>query len=228
MLDHTEPSFAMIRARAAIARGLNHIEEQVIAIERAIEENSGLVFDLSKAIVESVCRTILRERGVSYRERDDLPRLFQMVRDNLSVLPEQESQEAAVRDSVVRTLGGLSGTIQGIAELRNQLSFAAHGGDSARPSMEQSHGILAAQSADTIVGFLYHIHAPNQDSTSEAEFSTDRDSDFDSYVDDQYEIVDILGSQFLPSEILFQMEPNSYRIFLADFQDDDPDSKESE
>ena len=133
MVDQPQHTFAMTGARSAIAHGLDHIEEQVDAIERSIEENSGLVFDLSKAIIESVCRTILRDRRVPYSDNDDLARLFQMVRNNLSMLPAQESQEVAVRDSIVRTLGGLSGAIQGIAELRNQLSFASHGGDSLRP-----------------------------------------------------------------------------------------------
>ena len=218
----------MTGARSAIAHGLDHIEEQVDAIERSIEENSGLVFDLSKAIIESVCRTILRDRRVPYSDNDDLPRLFQMVRNNLQMLPAQESQEVAVRDSIVRTLGGLSGAIQGIAELRNQLSFASHGGDSLRPSMEQTHAILAAQSADTIVGFLYHIHAPSRDPASEMEFSPKRDLNFDRYLDEQYETFDILASRFVPSDILFQMEPNSYRIFLADFQKEDRASEENE
>jgi hypothetical protein len=42
-----------------ITAGAVHIEQQVQALELAItENNSGLAFDLAKALVESVCITI--------------------------------------------------------------------------------------------------------------------------------------------------------------------------
>ena len=217
MADLPVSSFSMRGARIAISRGLHHIEEQVDAIERAVVENSGLVFDLARTLVESTCRTILSERRVPWNDREDLPSLFQKIRYNLPVLPPEESQASAVRDSIMRIVGGLSGTIQAISELRNQLSFASHGGDSPRPSMETTHGILAAQSADTIVGFLYQIHASELTTSSDRELPPARNYDFDSFLDAQHEIVRVFDLEFNPSDILFQMEPESYRILLAEF-----------
>ncbi|MDT9120715.1 abortive infection family protein, partial [Escherichia coli] len=52
---------------------------------------------------------------------------------HLAFLPPSASGEAATRDSLKRTLGGLSTAIQGICELRNQCGFASHGSDKARP-----------------------------------------------------------------------------------------------
>ena len=219
------PSFTMRGARIAISRGLHHIEEQVDAIERAVAENSGLVFDLARTLVETTCRTILTERRVSWNDRDDLPGLFQKVRNNLPVLPPEESQATGVRDSIMRIIGGLSGTIQAISELRNQLSFASHGGDKPRPSMEITHAILAAQSADTIVGFLYQIHVPELITSVDGD-STARDFEFDSLVDAQHETVRVFDLEFTASDILFQMEPESYRIFLAEFLESGDDSEE--
>ena len=54
--------FVMHGARAAMAGGMLHIEEQVKSIERAVTENPGLAFDLAKTVVESTCRSILAER----------------------------------------------------------------------------------------------------------------------------------------------------------------------
>ena len=60
MADGTEiPPFVMHGARGAIAGGLLHIEEQVKGIERAVEENPGLAFDLAKTLIESACRRSL-------------------------------------------------------------------------------------------------------------------------------------------------------------------------
>ena len=217
MMDQSRPSFTMRGARNAISQGLLHIEAQVNAIENAVSDNPGLAFDLAKTLVESTCRTILTERGVSWANGDDLPKLFQKVRDSLPMLPYHESQENDVRQSIVRTLGGLNTAIQGIAELRNQLTFASHGSDRPRPSMNAVYAVLAAQAADTIVGFLYDIHSQDRAAATGVESSPTRNIDFDANVDDQYGIVSILEVDFFPSEILFQIEPQSYRVLLEEF-----------
>ena len=226
MNDLSQSSFSMRGARNAISQGLSHIEAQVQSIEEAVSNQPGLAFDLAKTIVESVCRTILADKGIKFKETDELPRLFSQVNENLRLLPPPESQASAVRRSIKRTLGGLFNTIQGIAELRNQLGFASHGTDRARPAMETSHAVLAAQAADTIVGFLYFMHTQSQHKQTEIEHSPIQDSDFDQFVDSNFESVQIFDSQFLPSEILFQMEPNSYRIYLSDFLKEEPESGE--
>jgi hypothetical protein len=128
--------FAMHGARAAIADGLLHIEKQVDAIEKAVDENTGLAFDLAKTLIESTCRTILADRKIEISNDDDLPKLFKLVRNNLPFLPVTASGEAAVRKSLAQTLGGLSAAVQGVCELRNACGFASHGATSARPTLE--------------------------------------------------------------------------------------------
>ena len=151
-------NFVMHGARTAIAGGMGHMEEQVRAIEGAVPDNPGLAIDLSKTIVESACRTILTERGVPYGNKDDLPRLFKVVIQNLPLLPPNASSEIEARRSLEQTLGGLHGALQGICELRNQYGFASHGRGAPQASLELEHALLAAQTADTIVGFLNRVH----------------------------------------------------------------------
>jgi hypothetical protein len=80
MAEHPAASeFTMHGARAAMAGGLFHIEEQIKGIERAVVENPGLAFDLAKTLIESACRTILTERSVAFDPADDLPRLFRIA-----------------------------------------------------------------------------------------------------------------------------------------------------
>ena len=100
-----------------MASGLTHIEEHVTSIEQAVAEKPGLAFDLARTLVESTCRTVLRERSVAYAETDDLPKLFRVVTQHLPFLPSTASGASEVRDSLKRTLSGLSTAIQGICEL---------------------------------------------------------------------------------------------------------------
>src|ERR1051326_1075271 len=113
MAEALAPPFVMHGARAAMAGGLTHIEEQIKGIERAVIENPGLAFDLAMTVVESACRTILVERKIAFAPDDDLPRLYKAVTTNLPMLPIAASAEAEARKSLVQTLNGLHMALQG-------------------------------------------------------------------------------------------------------------------
>jgi hypothetical protein len=152
------PGFVMQGAREALSAGLTHIDEQVRSIEQAVVENPALAFDLARTLIETVCRTILTDRKIAHAEDDDLPKLFRAVSTRLPFLPPTASDAAATRDSLRRTLGGLSTALQGVCELRNQCGFASHGSGEPRPVLKSVQALMAAEAADTIVGFLHRVH----------------------------------------------------------------------
>lgn len=219
MAAPTPQPFVMHGARDAMAGGLAHIEEQVKGIERAVVENPGLAFDLARTLVESTCRTVLSERAVAYASADDLPKLFRSATLTLSFLPPTASEAAEVRKSLQQTLAGLSTAIQGICELRNQCGFASHGSGAPRPMMEGVQALLAAEAADAIVGFLHRVH--RQDRTPPpapaAAAAFDLNISFNDYVDENFGPLRIFDLEFRPSEVLFRLEPETYRISLAEF-----------
>jgi len=212
-------------ARDALAAGLAHIEEQVRSIEQAVAENPALAFDLARTLVETVCRTILAERKVAYSEEDDLPKLFKAASNQLPFLPPTASDEAGVRRSLARTLNGLSTAIQGICELRNQCGFASHGSDRPRPPMESVQALMAAEAADTIVGFLHRVHRQDRTAPAVARALYDDNSAFNDSVDGSFGPIRIFDIEFRASEVLFQMEPQSYRIYLAEFDEETEGAK---
>jgi len=216
--DAASTIFVMYGARDAIAGGLRHIEQQVEGIERAVFENPSLAFDLAKTLVESACRTLLKERSIVFGENDDLPKLFKTVTQNLPFLPPTSSSEAEARNSLKRTLGGLSTAIQGICELRNRCGFASHGAGASRPAMETVQALLAAQAADAIVGFLCRVHRQDQTHPASKQPLFDDNADFNEHVDEAHGTIRIFELEFRPSEVLFQMEPESYRVYLAEFR----------
>ncbi len=153
-----QPAFVMYSARAAIAGGLIHIEQQVQALEEAVFENAGLAFDLARTRVESACKTIITERGGTFDKNDDLPRLFRVVKQFVPFLPAASASNSDARRSLEQTLNGLSTALQGVCELRNACGFASHGNGGPRPVMEAVQALLAAQAADAIIGFLWRAH----------------------------------------------------------------------
>lgn len=212
----------MYGARAAIGGGLAHIEEQVQSIELAVADNPALAFDLARALVESACRTILAERSVSFDSADDLPRLFRIVSRHLPLLPVAASGETEARRSVEQTLNGLQTALQGVCSLRNAYGFASHGADGPRPALEALQALLAAQAADTLVGFLYRVHLQERTIVPVAPRLEFDDNDaFNAYLDEANEVVRIFELEYRPSEVLFSVDQDAYRELLDGFEPGD-------
>jgi len=217
MAEPLQIHFVMHVARAAIAAGIAHIEQQVESLERAVNENPAFAFDLAKTLVESVCRTVLRDRSIPFSDDDDLPRLFKIVSQSVPFLPATASTEAEIRKSLDKTLSGLHTAILGICELRNQCGFASHGASKQRPTLESVQAMLAAEAADTIIGFLHRVHQQERTTPTPRPLYGDKPA-FNDWVDEQYGPIRIFEIEFRPSEILFQMEPESYRVYLTEFE----------
>lgn len=217
--------FLMHGARAAMAGGLTHIEEQVKGIERAVIENPGLAFDLAKTIVESTCRTILSDRKIPFQSEDDLPRLYKTVTTQLPLLPVAASSEAEARKSLTQTLNGLHTALQGVCELRNAYGFASHGAEGPRPGMESVQALLAAQAADAIVGFLHRVHRQDRITLPIAQMKFEDNEDFNDFIDEANSQVRIFDNLYRPSEVLFAVDHPAYRDLLSDYK---PSSAEDE
>ncbi len=198
MADVFNGPFVMFGARRAIAAGLTHVEQQVNSIEQAVVENPGLTFDLAKTLVESVCRAVLRDRAVFCSEDDDLPKLFKVASRSLPFLPPTASGEAEVRKSLAQTLSGLNSAIQGICELRNRCGFASHGSASPRPVIESGQALLAAEAADTIVGFIYRIHLQEHSGQTYPHMVYEASPAFNESVDETHGMIRIFDAEFRP------------------------------
>ena len=125
-----------------------------------------------------------------------------------------------------QALSGLQSAVQGICELRNHYSFASHGYETDRARMEQAQATLVAGAADVIIGFLYEMHAQSRaGNTSVIQSLYDENEDCNNSIDDAHEICVVLAAEFWPSAVLFQMEPETYRLRLAEFRTENEESE---
>ena len=117
-------------------------------------------------------------------------------------------------------------SVQGICELRNHYSFASHGYETDRARMEQAQATLVAGAADVIVGFLYEMHAQSRvNNAGSTQSLYDDNPGFNNSIDDTHEICVILEAEFWPSAVLFQIEPETYRLRLAEFKTETEESE---
>ena len=216
MAKSSTSRFQMVGARSAIIDGPipDVIEQQIDAIENAVESVPDFVFDLSKTLIESVCKTVLADIGQSADPKWDAPRLLKETTNRLSLLPRNHPDPARARESVEKTLRGMLQTIQGLCELRNRYGMASHGRDAFAARLDNRHATLAANAADTIVSFLYRVHRDALMQTPGARVYYEDHADFNEAFDLENETFRLGNLEYLPSRVLFHVDREAYRAAL--------------
>jgi hypothetical protein len=219
MADASVGQFRMVGVRAALADGpiAEAIEQQINAIESTMESVPDFAFDLSKTLVESVCKTVLADIGQPTDPNWDAPRLLRETTNRLSLLPRNHKDTQKARESVEKTIRGLLQTIQGLCELRNNFGMASHGRDSYTSRLDLRQATLAAQAADTIVSFLYRIHRDALLQSPGARVYYEDHMDFNEIFDRDYEVVKFGELELLPSRVLFHTDQEAYKTSLNEF-----------
>lgn len=211
--------FQMVGSRAAMSSGpiAVSIEQQIHAIESALESIPDFAFDLSKTLVESVCKTVLADIGQPADPNWDAPKLLRETTNRLSLLPRDHPDPAKARESVEKTIRGLLQTIQGLCELRNSYGMASHGRDGFSARLDLRQATLAAQAADTIVSFLYRIHRDALNQAPGSRVYYEDHSDFNESFDRDYDVVRIGVVELLASRVLYHTDKEAYKAALNDF-----------
>ena len=219
MVESSTTQFQMVGARSAILGGpiAESFELQIHAIENALESVPDFAFDLSKTLVESVCKTVLADIGQPVDPNWNAPKLLKETTNRLNLLPRNHSSQVKARDSVEKTIHGMLQTNQGLCELRNSYGMASHGRDlfSARLGLRQA--TLAAQAADTIVSFLYRIHRDTLGQSPGARVYYEDHADFNESFDSENELIRLGALELLPSQVLFHVDLEAYRTALNEF-----------
>jgi hypothetical protein len=146
------------QASAAAERISGHyVQQQIRRIQGAIEKDPELAIGTAKEFLESVCGTILEERGIPVEKGMDLPALVKLTISQLKVLPEGISQVPHAEKTVKVLLGNLASIGHHMAELRNAYG-TGHGKTTEHVGLGKHHAQLAVGAAATLAGFLFECH----------------------------------------------------------------------
>jgi hypothetical protein len=219
MAESAISRFQMVGARSAILDGpiVELIQNQIDAIENALENVPDFAFDLSKTLVESVCKTVLEDIGQPANPKWEAQELLKETTNRLSLLPRNHPNPAKTRGSVQKTVRGMLQTIQGLCELRNDYGMASHGRDVFSARLDLRQATLAAQAADTIVAFLYRIHRDALRQTPGVRVRYEDQPDFNEAFDSDNELIRLGELELLPSQVLYQVDQEGYKAALIDF-----------
>jgi len=130
-----------------------YIAQQITRMEAAQENDPDLAIGTSKELVETCCKTILKERRVAIPKGADLIKLVKMTSKELELTPGDIPEKAKAADTIKRLLSNLATITQGIAELRN-LFGTGHGKEAGVKGLTSRNAKLAVGSASTLAVFL--------------------------------------------------------------------------
>lgn len=116
----------------------------------------------ARSLLESVCKHILDEYRETYRDRDDLQKLYKSAASLLNLGPSQHSEQL-----FKKILTGCGSVVDGLAALRNAFGDA-HGKGKSHVSPGRRHAELAVNLAGTISVFLISTHELRKSGRSEA------------------------------------------------------------
>ncbi len=117
------------------------------ALGRRAHDPDGAI-TIAKTLIETVCKHILDDYGVSYSDRDDLPRMYHLAAEQLRLAPSQHTE-----NEFRRILGSCEAVVNSLSALRNWLGDAhGQGRRVVRPAPR--HAELAVNLAGTMATFL--------------------------------------------------------------------------
>lgn len=117
------------------------------ALERKGTDPEGAI-TVARTLLESVCKHVLDEAGVTYDPKADLPKLYGLTAEKLNLAPSQHTEKL-----FKQILGGCHAVVEGLGALRSKVGDA-HGQGKKPVKPAPRHAELAVNLAGALATFL--------------------------------------------------------------------------
>jgi len=196
----------------------DRIERAIREIESNLKSDPGVIFDHAKSLIETTCKTIFKEMGKTADENWSVQQLASFTLSAVVRIPAGHPDPKNAKKKIETALKGLVGVVHGLGELRNLEGEIGHGQEADRPTLNSCHAEFAARAADTVIKFLVESHRNGQQEDGvEPPLSYFEHPEFNDYTDELHPPVSIFQGQYKPSDVLYQLDLQTYKDALAEF-----------
>lgn len=134
-----------------------YVAQQIVRLRGAVDKDPAATIGTAKEFLETVCRTILEERGDEIAKNPDLQDLVKRTAKSLQIVPARVAADPKAVASVRGLLTALGTVSQHIAEIRNEFG-TGHGKAAGHPFLEGRRARLALGAMSSLAVFLYDCH----------------------------------------------------------------------
>ena len=156
LVDSARPHLEEAKRVAERLSG-HHVAQQVRRLQDSVDKDPDLAIGTAKEFLETLCKTILTERGASFGKNEDLPTLVKTTIKTLTVIPPGLASPSQAEKTVTTLLNNLGSVSQQLAELRNQFG-TGHGRTTQHVGLQRRHAKLTVGAAATLAVFLFECH----------------------------------------------------------------------
>ncbi|WP_447077810.1 abortive infection family protein [Shewanella algae] len=192
----------------------------ITAINAGIKDNeSGLVIGQCKALVESLCKSILSENSIDIEANISVGKLAKKAGTVIGVGNEygedQKTKEAFIKLINSFTLS-LENAISSIGTLRNEYCPLAHGRSSDQKPLHMLYAEFVASQTDALIVFFLNLIEHKKNFVPEVNFS--ENEDFNEYLVEEFGEIEIYGDKYQAPDILYQMNAPKYKTALSEYR----------
>ncbi|WHO37623.1 abortive infection family protein [Sphingobium sp. AP49] len=195
-----------------------NLELHVRALEQSIEQLPNTCLASVRTIFEAAQASIGLHLNIEFG-RDGLPGRMTKVIEAFDFSMTDHPDGHKIHDELSALIKGIEETTTALARLSN-IPNMRHGGALDWAVLQRQHAYMLGGLCDALVSFLLDVAWSRQFEEMEdlSGPSYALESDFNESLDNGYELVEIAGSSFEASRILFTLDPTQYEAALTEWR----------
>lgn len=195
-----------------------NLELHVAALEQSIEQLPNTCLASVRTIFEAAQASIGQQLNIEFG-RDGLPGRMTKVIEAFDFSLNDHPDGAKIHEELTALVKGIEETTTALARLSN-IPNMRHGGALDWAVLERQHAYMLGGLCDALVSFLLDVawSRPSDEVVEASGPTYALESDFNDNLDSEYDLVEIAGSIFEPSRILFTLDPTQYEAALNEWR----------
>lgn len=192
-----------------------HIE----ALERSIESQPAFCLQSVRTLFEAAHATIGPHLGITFGKDDQFYQRTRTLLNAMDFSVADHPEADKINETITKLLGNINGAAHALAELSN-IPNMRHGGSLDWGTLQRQHGLMLGGLCDSLVAFLFDVAWSRSTPDAAAVEKTDYDDHdaFNTYLDSEYDPIEIASATFDPSYVLFHLDETAYDEARLDWE----------
>lgn len=191
----------------------------VQSLEQSIESLPLTCLASARTMIEAAQSSMCGRLKIEQAANEDFPQTTRKIIKALDLSLAGHPQAVLIDAHVKKLLGSISGAASALAELSN-IQNLRHGGALDLPTLERQHAYMLGGLCDALVSFLLDAawSRPDDQPATTPILAYEDNAEFNDSLDSDHPLVAIAGSEFLPSRVLYRLDPTQYEAALSEWQ----------